>query len=106
MSQLVMPKVDNFTLSKRDTYVSDLKKILKNSENVLSHQDEIRPYETDALTAYREMPMVVVLPENVEEVSKILKYCNENKIKVVPRGAGTGLSGFTAFERLCFNKHE
>ena len=93
MSQLVMPKVDNFTLSKRDTYVSDLKKILKNSENVLAHQDEIRPYETDALTAYREMPMVVVLPENVEEVSKILKYCNENKIKVVPRGAGTGLSG-------------
>ena len=39
------------------------------------------------------MPLVVVMPETVEEVSNILKYCNDNKVKVVPRGAGTGLSG-------------
>ena len=87
-----MPKVDNSILSKRDQIVSDVEKIV-DPKNVLSHIDEIKPYETDALAAYKQVPLMVVLPETVKEVSKILKYCNENKIKVVPRGAGTGLSG-------------
>ena len=92
MSSLQMPKVDEVVMSKKDKIVSDLKEII-NSKNVLHHLDELRPFETDALTAYRKMPLVVVMPETVDEVSKILKYCNENKVKVVPRGAGTGLSG-------------
>mgnify|MGYP006165648181 FL=1 len=87
-----MPKVENSILSSREEIVSDIEKII-NPDNVLSHKDEIKPYETDALAAYRQTPLLVVLPETVDEVSKILKYCNENKIKVVPRGAGTGLSG-------------
>merc|ERR1711965_1080212 len=87
-----MPKVDNTILSKRDQIVSDVEKIV-DPKNVLSHIDEIKPYETDALAAYKQVPLMVVLPETVKEVSEILKYCNENKIKVVPRGAGTGLSG-------------
>jgi glycolate oxidase len=92
MSSLQMPKIDNSIISNRDKIIMDIKKIV-NPENVLSHIDEIKPYETDALAAYRQVPLLVVLPESVEEVSKVLKYCNENKIKVVPRGAGTGLSG-------------
>jgi glycolate oxidase len=92
MTSLQMPKVDKQTLSNKDKINSDLSKILK-SENILSHEDEIRPYETDALAAYKQKPLLVVLPETVEQVSKILQYCNANKIKVVPRGAGTGLSG-------------
>ena len=92
MSSLQMPKIDNSIISNRDKIIMDIKKIV-NPENVLSHIDEIKPYETDALAAYRQVPLLVVLPESVEEVSKDLKYCNENKIKVVPRGAGTGLSG-------------
>jgi len=87
-----MPKVENSILSNREEIISDIEKIV-NPENVLSHEDEIKPYETDALAAYRQTPLLVVLPETVKEVSKILLYCNENKIKVVPRGAGTGLSG-------------
>tara|TARA_B100000700_G_C14986564_1_gene829145 strand:- start:52 stop:1533 length:1482 start_codon:yes stop_codon:yes gene_type:complete len=87
-----MPKVQKSILNKKDEIISEVKKIIK-KENVLSHEDEIRPYETDALTAYRQKPLLVVLPETIEEVSKILKYCNENKVKVVPRGAGTGLTG-------------
>ena len=87
-----MPKVEKSIVSMKDTIVSDLKKFI-NSKNILSHKDELRPYETDALSAYRQEPLLVVLPETVEEVSEILKYCNERKIKVVPRGAGTGLSG-------------
>ena len=92
MSSLQMPKVDSSVLSKKDKIVSDIGRII-NPKNVLSHPDELRPFETDGLTAYRQMPLVVVMPETVEEVSNILKYCNDNKVKVVPRGAGTGLSG-------------
>ena len=92
MTSLQMPKVDKSILSSKDKISLDLGKILK-SENILSHEDEVRPYETDALAAYKQKPLLVVLPETVEQVSEILKYCNENKIKVVPRGAGTGLSG-------------
>jgi len=92
MTSLQMPKVENSILSSREEIISDIEKII-NPDNVLSHEDEIKPYETDALAAYRQTPLLVVLPETVDEVSKILKYCNENKIKVVPRGAGTGLSG-------------
>ena len=89
MTSLQMPKIENSILSSREQIISDVENII-NPENVLSHKDEIKPYETDALAAYRQTPLLVVLPETVEEVSKILKYCNENKIKVVPRGAGTG----------------
>jgi glycolate oxidase len=92
MSSLQMPKVDKSIMSNKDKIVSDIGRIIK-EENILSHNDEIKPYETDALAAYRQVPLLVVLPETVKEVSEILKYCNENKIKVVPRGAGTGLSG-------------
>ena len=92
MSELVLPKVDESTILNRNKIVSKLKKITK-LENVLDHNDEIKPYETDALSAYKQKPLVVVLPENTQEVSKILKYCNEEKIKIIPRGAGTGLSG-------------
>jgi glycolate oxidase len=92
MTSLQMPKVEKSIISNKDKIVSDIGKIIK-EENILSHNDEIKPYETDALAAYKQVPLVVVLPETVEEVSAVLKYCNENKIKVVPRGAGTGLSG-------------
>ena len=92
MSELALPKVDESTILNRDQIVSKLKRIIK-SENVLDHNDEIKPYETDALSAYKQKPLVVVLPETTQEVSEILKYCNKEKIKVIPRGAGTGLSG-------------
>ena len=87
-----MPKVEQSIISSRESIVSDLEKILK-PENILSHKDEIKPYETDALAVYAQAPLLVVLPETVTEISKVLKYCNQKKIKVVPRGAGTGLSG-------------
>jgi len=92
MSELALPKVDQSTILNRGKIVNKLKRITK-SENVLDHNDEIKPYETDALSAYKQKPLAVVLPENTQEVSNILKYCNEEKIKIIPRGAGTGLSG-------------
>ncbi len=92
MSNLVMPKVDQVLLSKKDTVIRNLKKIIK-AENIIDSEDETRPYETDAFTAYRQKPLAVVFPETTEEVSKLLMYCNQERIKIVPRGAGTGLSG-------------
>ena len=87
-----MPKIDRKLIAKKKDIISDLKKIIK-TENILYHEDEIRPYETDALSAYKQKPLLVVFPENTKEVSKVLAYCNQQRIKVVPRGAGTGLSG-------------
>ena len=92
MSEIALPKVDRITVSKKDIIVSSLKNFTS-KENVLSELDEIKPYETDALAAYKNLPLAVVLPENTSEVSEILKYCHQENIKVIPRGAGTGLSG-------------
>ncbi|MBV9360736.1 MAG: FAD-binding protein, partial [Betaproteobacteria bacterium] len=60
---------------------------------VLFEEEDTRPYECDGLTAYRQLPMVVALPETEEQVQRILKVCSAMEIPVVPRGAGTGLSG-------------
>ena len=87
-----MPKIDRKLIAKKKDIVADLKKIIKD-ENILHNEDELRPFETDALSAYKQKPLLVVFPENTNEVSKVLSYCNQYRIKVVPRGAGTGLSG-------------
>jgi glycolate oxidase len=60
---------------------------------VLSELEDTRPYECDGLTAYRQPPMVVALPQNEDQVLAILKVCREMQLPIVPRGAGTGLSG-------------
>jgi len=60
---------------------------------VLFDEEDTRPYECDGLAAYRQLPMVVVLPQNEAQVVAILKACHDLKVQIVPRGAGTGLSG-------------
>jgi glycolate oxidase len=60
---------------------------------VLHETEDTRPYECDGLTAYRALPMVVALPENEEQVRKVLAACHAMNVPVVARGAGTGLSG-------------
>jgi glycolate oxidase len=60
---------------------------------VLWQEEDTRPYECDGLTAYRKLPMVVALPETPEQVQRILRTCHALGVPVVPRGAGTGLSG-------------
>jgi len=61
--------------------------------SVLWQEEDTRPYECDGLTAYRRLPMVVALPETEEQVQRILETCHALGVPVVPRGAGTGLSG-------------
>ena len=63
------------------------------ARSVLWEEEDTRPYECDGLTAYRQLPMVVALPETEQEVQRILRTCSALGVPVVPRGAGTGLSG-------------
>ena len=65
MSKLSMPKVDRKLVAKKTEIVKNLKKII-NPENVLDHEDQITPFETDALTAYKQKPLIVVFPENTQ----------------------------------------
>lgn len=60
---------------------------------VLATEEECRPYECDALSAYREKPLAVVLPENDEQVKQVLRICKAHKTPVITRGSGTGLAG-------------
>jgi len=89
---LKMPELDAQVLARRDEVVAALRAIVP-GEGVIASERAMRPYETDGLTAYRQLPMVVVLPESTEQVARLLRYCHEHGIKVVPRGAGTSLSG-------------
>ena len=87
-----MPPADQAVLARRAEIVAALRAIVP-GEGVIDSEREMRPYESDGLTAYRQLPMVVVLPETTGQVSEVLEYCHRNGIKVVPRGAGTSLSG-------------
>ncbi|MDE0717894.1 MAG: FAD-binding protein, partial [Rhodospirillaceae bacterium] len=87
-----MPAPDRAVLDRRAEIVAALGAIVP-GEGVIDDETGRRPYECDGLTAYRQLPMVVVLPETVEQVSAVLHYCHTEGIRVVPRGAGTSLSG-------------
>src|SRR5947208_2490888 len=89
---VAMPKPDAAVLDRRDAIVAALSAIVP-GEGVIAAEREMRPYESDGLTAYRALPMVVVLPQTTDEVSRVLAYCHREGIRVVPRGAGTSLSG-------------
>ena len=92
MSGLAMPKPDEATMRRRAEIVADLALIVP-GEGVVDAVSEMRAFESDGLTAYRQLPLVVVLPQTVAQVSRILKYCGDRNIRVVPRGSGTSLSG-------------
>jgi glycolate oxidase len=92
MSLIRLPKADAHVIGRRDQLLSGLNRVLR-SGVVVSDEAGLRAFETDALTAYRAPPLAAVLPRTTEDVSRVLKFCSENKIKVVARGAGTSLSG-------------
>jgi glycolate oxidase len=92
MGLVVQPQPDRAILSRRDAIVADLRRLL-GAGSVIADEDGRRAYETDALTAYRALPLAVLLPGSTEEVSRALRYCHQHGIKVVARGAGTSLSG-------------
>jgi glycolate oxidase len=82
----VLPTVDKAAL------LDELRARLPDLD-VLHTQEDLTPYECDGLSAYRTAPMLVVLPERIEQVETLLKICHQRGVPVVARGAGTGLSG-------------
>jgi glycolate oxidase len=92
MSSVRLPEPDLGTIGRRSIIVEDIARLV-GRENFIADEAGRRAFETDALTAYRRLPMLVVLPRSTEDVSKVLRYCSDNQLKVIPRGAGTSLCG-------------
>ncbi len=92
MSQPVMPTPDRDVIARRGAIAADLQRLCPKAPVIVS-PTELRPYESDGLTAYRQPPLLTILPSTTQEVARILRYCHDNGIRVVPRGAGTSLSG-------------
>jgi glycolate oxidase len=84
------PKPD--IMARRDDIIVGLAALLP-ADGLISEPIRLKPYETDGLTAYRQPPLAVVLPDTTEQVAAILRYCHANGVRVIPRGAGTSLSG-------------
>lgn len=87
-----MPKPDQDIINRRAEIASGLRNILPAS-CVIDNEASMKAYDADGLSAYRQMPLVVVLPETTQQVADVMKWCRDHKIKIVPRGAGTSLSG-------------
>jgi glycolate oxidase len=92
MTSLAILEPDKEVLSRRDVLIRGLSELVP-AGSVISDEDGRRAFETDALTAYKQMPLAAILPTSTEQVSRVLKYCKENAIKVIARGAGTSLCG-------------
>jgi len=92
MSLTNLPEPDREVLARSSAIIKDLEQLVA-PEAVISDEEGRRAFEADALTSYRRVPLAVVLASSTEEVSRVLKYCHKNRLKVVPRGAGTSLSG-------------
>ena len=92
MSFIELPQPDADVIGRRHKIVGDLIDLV-GAAAVIADDDGRRAFDTDGLSSYRQMPLAVVLPTSTEDVAKVLKYCNDHRVKVVPRGAGTSLCG-------------
>ena len=89
---IALPPPKAKILAQRDVILAALRAMLP-EDAVIGEAVRLKPYETDGLSAYRQVPLAVVLPRTTAEVAAVLRYCNDMGIRVVPRGAGTSLSG-------------
>lgn len=92
MSVIAFPPPDPGILARRDEIIAGLAAILP-EDCLVTGADERRAFETDALTAYRRLPLAAALPRTTAETAAVLRYCHAAGVNVVPRGAGTSLSG-------------
>ena len=80
------------TLARRDAIIAGLRACVP-ATGLIAEPLRLKPYETDGLSAYRQPPLAVVLPETTDQVAAVLAFCHAEGVRVVPRGAGTSLSG-------------
>jgi len=86
-----MPEQNEDVLARRPAIVDALRRLVP--DGVIAERDALAAYDCDALTAYRQKPLAVVLPRSADEVSAVLAFCHREQVRLVPRGAGTSLSG-------------
>ena len=89
---IAQPEPKAEVLARRDAVVAGLRALLP-ATGVIAEPLLLKPYETDGLAAYHQVPLVVVLPETTEQVAAVMAFCYREGVRVVPRGAGTSLSG-------------
>ncbi|MGB2318876.1 MAG: FAD-linked oxidase C-terminal domain-containing protein [Candidatus Puniceispirillum sp.] len=87
-----MPEPDKDVIARRDEICATLRTIIP-ADCVIDSVESMRAFDSDGLSAYRQIPLAVVLPETVDQIASVMKWCHQNGVKVVPRGAGTSLSG-------------
>ncbi|MCB1384057.1 MAG: FAD-binding protein, partial [Notoacmeibacter sp.] len=92
MPNIAFHEPDASVLARRAEIVAQLAEFVP-PECLVTDPRELAPFETDAFTAYRRVPLAVVLPDTTQQVAKVLKYLALEKVPVVARGAGTSLSG-------------
>ena len=85
---MLLPEPEQNILDKRDEIVASLKTMLPR-DCVIDDRSTMKAFDSDGLSAYRNLPLVVVLPETSQRVADVMKWCRDNKVKIVPRGAGT-----------------
>ena len=89
---MLMPEPDQTVIDRRGDICGALRRMLPDG-CVVDSTESMKAFDSDGLSAYRQIPLAVVLPETVDQIAAVMKYCHEQEIKVVPRGAGTSLSG-------------
>ena len=89
---MLLPEPEQNILDRRDEIVGALKSLLPKG-CVIDDRTTMKAFDSDGLSAYRNLPLVVVLPETTQQVADVMKWCRDNGVKIVPRGAGTSLSG-------------
>jgi glycolate oxidase len=91
---IAQPEPKAEVLARREAIIAGLRALLP-ADGVIAEPLRLKPYETDGLSAYRQPPLLVVLPETTEQVGAVLAFLHREGVRVVPRGAGTSLSGGT-----------
>jgi len=89
---MLMPDPDQQVIDRSDEICAALRDLVPGN-CVIDSPESMRAFDADGLSAYRQLPLVVVLPETVDQIAAVMKYCHQQGIKLVPRGAGTSLSG-------------
>ena len=89
---MLMPTPDQDVIERRTAICTALRTLVP-AACVIDNNEGMRAFDADGLSAYRQLPLAVVLPETVAQIAAVMKWCNDEGIKVVPRGAGTSLSG-------------
>ncbi len=92
MTIVIGPTRDRADPARRKQLAGELRQLLP-ADCVLDRLEQLKPFECDALTAIREIPLLVVIPETVEQVRQVVRYAHQNQVALIARGAGTGLSG-------------